>query len=64
MSMIVPFTALSPLYVAIAWAIYLGAKWIAAFVAASEIDQAILGVMAALIIMGVGLSALIEVGRD
>ena len=30
---------LIPIYVAIAWGMYLGAKWLAAFITQSDIDQ-------------------------
>jgi hypothetical protein len=55
---------LSPVPVLIAWLIYLGSKWVAAFVTGSELDQAIMGIIAVIVVMGVALAVLMEVGRD
>ncbi len=62
--MLAAFTILSPIYVLIAWLVYLGAKWAAAFVVTSPIDQAIMGVIAVCVLAGTAVAAIIERTRD
>jgi hypothetical protein len=55
---------LSPIYVAIAWAVYLGAKWLAAFIAQSDIDQTVMAAIAVIIVLGLVAGLLVEAARD
>ena len=55
---------LAPIYVLIAWLIYLGAKWAAAFLTSSEIDQTVMAALAAIIVVGVIVAALMEMERE
>jgi hypothetical protein len=52
------FLILTPIYVATAWAIYLGGKIVAAFIVESPIDQAAMALIAAAIAAGLGIALL------
>ena len=47
------FVVLSPVYVSLSWAIYLGSKWIAGLLGVSVIDQTVMGVMAVVLVFAV-----------
>lgn len=60
---IAAFVLLTPLYTAAAWGIYLGAKWIAALLVASQVDQTAMGVLA-VVIASVVIWSLVVSGDD
>jgi hypothetical protein len=62
--MFAAFMLLSPIYVLVTWLVYLGAKWAAALMVASPVDQAIMGVIAVCVFAGTAIAAIIERTRD
>jgi hypothetical protein len=49
-----------PVWTALAWATYKAAKWLAAFLATSEIDQVAMAFLAVIIVGGVIIAAIKE----
>jgi hypothetical protein len=55
------FRAMTPIFILLAWGIYLGATWIAAFITHSALNQAMMGIIAVVIVIGVILQGPFEV---
>jgi hypothetical protein len=61
---IAAFFILSPIYVAVAWGVYLIAKLGASFIVESPIDRTAMAIIAAAIVPAVGFALIQTIGED
>lgn len=55
---------LIPVYVSIAWLVYVGAKWAASFLFGSELDQVAAAALAAAVVIGAIVTVLFDMERN